>query len=145
MAFTMNKESMNTELNEMLQENEKYKAQTWASIVTSTPKLLSYTTSQDKRPKIGATNIYCYVGLTNKNVNIVTLNSLDVTRVTGKFRIPIEDIQQFTYKNGILKCSAEINFGKEEIKVLWVNQPAGTDIKNQRKNVKVICEFISNI
>ncbi|MEG0470630.1 MAG: hypothetical protein RR562_12050, partial [Longicatena sp.] len=64
MAFTMNKESMNTELNEMLQENEKYKAQTWASIVTSTPKLLSYTTSQDKRPKIGATNIYCYVGLT---------------------------------------------------------------------------------
>lgn len=144
MALTMNEKSMDVELQKLLHENEKLKARAWACILTSTPKLLSYSTN-DKRVKIGASTIYCYVGLSDTFLHLVTLNSLDVTKVTGNFRIPLEDIKQTTIKNGLLKSSATIDFGKEKIKILWVNQAAGTDMKNQRKNVKIICDSLRKI
>lgn len=144
MALTMNKESMNSELNKLLTGDERYKAKTWATIQTSTPKLLTYCTEQGKRPKIGSSHIYCYVGLTESFLNIVTLLSLDVTKTTGSFRIPLKDIEKADVKSGLLKCSAVLDFGQEKIKILWVNQASGTDLKEQRKNVKVICDYLKD-
>ena len=117
MALTMNEESKNLELKKLLLEHEKYKATTWGTIVFCTPKLLSYAVDTEKRPKIGTSSIYCYIGLTQANLNIVTLHSLDVTRVTGTFRIPLKDIQQAFVKNGVLKSSITIDFGNEKCKL----------------------------
>lgn len=145
MALTMNEESMHHELNTLLDEGELYKACTWASILTSTPKLHTYAKQQSKRAKIGSSNIYCYIGLTSTRFNIITLNSLDVTRVTGRFSIPLEEIHHVTMKNGVLKCVATFDFGNENIKVLWVNQAAGTNITKQRMNVTILCDYFRTL
>ena len=145
MALTMNEDSMKTELKKLLQENEKYVAWTWACITPSTPKLLSYTVGEKKRPNIGSGTIYCYVGLTKTYLNIVTLHSLDVTRVTAAFHIPLEDIQEASAKYGLLKSSAMLDFGNEKVKLLWMNEAAGTGMKQQRKHVKKLCECLNRI
>lgn len=145
MALTMNVESMHHELSKMLTEHETYLASAWASIVTNTPKLMHYAIQQDKPSKIGSSNIYCYIGLTKEHLNIVTLHSLDVTRVTGYFHIPLCDIQSTEVKNGLLKSSATLNFKGEKLKLFWINQASGTNLKNQRKQVKILCEQLLQI
>ncbi|MEG0329601.1 MAG: hypothetical protein RR602_00540 [Longicatena sp.] len=146
MPITMNEKSKNLELNQLLSPTESYLASAWASIPNSTPILHSFAyQNSEKHDKIGSSNIYCYIGLTDKNLNIVTLNSLDVTRVTGRFSIPLEKIAHVAVKKGILKSSAILDFGNEKIKIFWSNQNAGTDMKDQRKNVKIICDHLMGI
>ena len=145
MALTMNEESKQKELKKLLCENEKYLASTWGNIVSSTPKLLSYAVAADRRPKIGSSNIYCYVGLTKASLNIVTLHSLDVTRATGYFRIPLQDIQNAAVKNGVLKSSVILSFENERFKILWFNEATGTDMKMQRISVRRICDYFIHV
>ena len=145
MALTMNEESKQKELKTLLCENEKYLASTWGNIVSSTPKLLSYAVAADRRPKIGSRNIYCYVGLTKASLNIVTLHSLDVTRATGYFRIPLQDIQNAAVKKGVLKSSVILSFENERFKILWFNEATGTDMKKQRISVRRICDYFIHV
>lgn len=63
MAIAMNEKSRNLELGKLLLDNETYTALTWGTIVSITPKLLSYAIDSEKRPRIGSANIYCYIGL----------------------------------------------------------------------------------
>lgn len=141
MPITMNENSKQEELKKLLKEHETYLSTTWASIQTNTPKLLTYSLTE-KKPNIGFQNIYCYVGLTSTAIHIVTLHAMDVTKVTGTFSIPLQDIQEITIHNGLLKSSALLDFGKEKIKLLWINEALGMDIKNQRKQVKTFCELL---
>ena len=145
MALTMNEESKNTELKKLLCEHEKYRATTWENIVSTTPRLLSYAVDADKRPNIGFRNIYCYVGLTKTNLHIVTLHSLDVTRATGYFRIPLQDIQGATVRKGVFKSSVILSFGNEKFKIFWFNEATGTDMKKQRAAVRRICDYFIDI
>ena len=145
MALTMNEESKNTELKKLLCEQEKCRATTWGNIVSTTPRLLSYAVDADKRPNIGFRNIYCYVGLTKTSLHIVTLHSLDVTRATGYFRIPLQDIQGATVRKGVLKSSGILSFGNEKFKILWFNEATGTDMKKQRAAVRRICDYFIDI
>lgn len=145
MALTMNEESKNTELKKLLCEQEKYRATTWGNIVSTTPRLLSYAVDADKRPNIGFRNIYCYVGLTKTSLHIVTLHSLDVTRATEYFRIPLQDIQGATVRKGVLKSSVILSFGNEKFKILWFNEATGTDMKKQRAAVRRICDYFIDI
>lgn len=141
MALTMNEETKNIELDKLLEAEDTYVATTWASLMRTTPKLIRYAVDTDKPHKIGTSNLYCYIGLTTTSLNIVTLHSLDVTRTTGYFRIPLEDIQQATVKKGLLKSSAILSFGSENIRILWFNEATGTDMKDQRKHVRRICDY----
>ena len=93
--------------------------------VHNTKRLLSYAIDADKRPNIGTSNIYCYIGLTQTNLNIVTLHSLDVTRVTGYFRIPLQDIQGATVRKGVLKS---VNSENENSKFYGLMEATGTDL-----------------
>lgn len=141
MPLTMNEQSKNNELKHLLLENETYISRTWASLVSSTPRLLTYCVDDNMHPKIGSSNIYCYIGLSNTFLGIITLHSLDVTKVTGRFRIPLDEIKNIELKNGIMKCSATIEFENERFKLLWINEALGTDMKQQRKNIKAFCEY----
>ena len=144
MAITMNETSKLEELQKLLIDEETYIATTWASIQTYTPKLLTFSTTE-KKPNIGFQHIYCYAGVTKNALNIVTLHSLDVTRVTGTFHIPLVEMKDIEIHQGVLKSSVTLNFGNEKLKLLWVNETLGMDIKNQRKQVKLLCEHISSI
>ena len=108
MALTMNEESKQKELKKLLCENEKYLASTWGNIVSSTPKLLSYAVAADRRPKIGSSNIYCYVGLTKASLNIVTFSGCD--KSNRIFSYTIAGYSECSSEKGCIKkqCDSEL-------------------------------------
>lgn len=143
MPLTMNTQSMFDELHLLLLENEKYISVSWATLTGRTPKLKTYL-KQGDFSKIGASNIYAYAGVTKTSLNIITLNSIDPTRTTGAFRIPLKDIKNITMKNNILKCSITFEFENESFSIHWLKGSGGTNIKNQRKYVEKIILYLSN-
>lgn len=143
MPLTINEESKNEYLHDMLEEDEKYIGKTWATIARYTPILKTY--SLTSTVNIGFSNIYCYVGISKKNIHIVTLHAADVTRITGRFTIPLSDIQSVDIKQGLLKSSALLHFQNEQIKINWILSSTGTSIKNQKQYVKKTCDYLQSI
>lgn len=142
MAITLNEKSMMEELKSLLQEDEKYVSVSWATLSNRTPKLSEFM-QEGELNKIGSSNIYSYVGVTKTSLNIVTLNPLDVTRVTGRFKIPLHGIQNISIKNNLLRCSITFFFGKENITINWLKGAGGTGIKNQRNYVQRFVDFLN--
>jgi hypothetical protein len=143
MSLSLSTESRNAELKKLLAADEKYGARTWATLRSWSPILEKYEVIRSDK-KIGMSNIYCYVGCTKKHLNIVTLNPLDVTRTTAGFSIPLTDVTSASIKKGLLRCSIQFRFEKESLSFDWSNGAAGTDMKDQKKNLDAMIHFISN-
>ena len=68
-----------------------------------------------------------------------------MTRATGYFRIPLQDIQNAAVKKGVLKSSVILSFENERFKILWFNEATGTDMKKQRISVRRICDYFIHV
>ena len=68
-----------------------------------------------------------------------------MTRATGYFRIPLQDIQGATVRKGVFKSSVILSFGNEKFKIFWFNEATGTDMKKQRAAVRRICDYFIDI
>ena len=76
-------------------------------------------------------------------LNIVFLNPLDVTRVTGKFHIPLTQIKNITIKNNFLRCTITFFFENENFTMSWLNGSGGTGIKAQKQYIQRMIKFLS--
>ena len=134
MAISLNNESMDNALKPITDANETILAKTWGTI-NYTPKLNSYRVDSSKS-SIGFQNIYAYVALSNTHIKIITLHSLDTTRTTGLFNIPLSDITASKIHKGILKSHLQLEFNQEKIKILWLNSSTISEFKNQKSDAK---------
>lgn len=145
MPITFNKKTMICELNQLLINGEKYISRCWGTISRFPLLLSTYCTDNDSSKKyIGFKNIYAYIGLTNHHLNIVTLHSLDVTRITGHYSIPLGNMQNKKSEFGYLKSFITFNIQSSAIKILFLNSSSGSDINNQRQNVKLLCKHLTD-
>lgn len=145
MPITMNEKSMKEALDPLRGPREAYIAYTWATIHQQTSKLLSYTTTSQKNPRIGFRNIYSYLGVSKENIMIVTLHALDVTKATACFRIPIKEITTIYATYGLLRSKMILTFEQEQIRIDWMNESFGMDLKQQRNAVKRICHYVNTV
>ncbi len=141
MAISLNNEDMDHALSDMIQDNETILAKTWGTI-NYTPKLNTYRID-DSKSSIGFQNIYAYIALSNTHIKIITLHSLDTTRKTGEFNIPLQDITETEVQKGLLKSSLTLHFDQEKIKILWLNSSRGSEFNHQEENVKKFCSFFN--
>ncbi|MDY5232586.1 MAG: hypothetical protein SPH17_03135 [Faecalicoccus sp.] len=142
MSITMNEKSMMKELLPLLTESEKYVSVSWATLSRTTPKLYAFILG-DAPSTTGNLNNYCYVGITKSFLNIVLLNPLDVTRVTGKFHIPLTQIKNIAIKNNFLRCTITFFFENENFTMSWLNGSGGTGIKSQKQYIQRMIKFLS--
>lgn len=131
--LSINAKAMQDKLNAVLSANEEYQEMFFASINTVTPALFSYSQSET-RPKIGGTNIYCYIGVSQENLTIVTLNSLDVLKTSGIFKIPLSQVE-ISAKQAMGRCLIELHFAKEMMKLAAGYSVLGSDLKEQKTSV----------
>lgn len=142
MPITMNEKSMMEELLPLLTDGEKYISMSWATLSRKTPKLNTFL-MEGISSKPGSSSSYCYIGITKSFLNIVCLNPLDVTRVTGKYHIPWSQIKKVSIKNNLLRCTIIFFFENEDFSINWLNSSGGTGIKTQRKLVQRMINFLS--
>ena len=80
MALLMNDTDMKQMLDAICPEGETYQGQAWGTLMSGTAEMLA----------LGAlSNVYCYVGVTERFLVIAVLETLDISHIYGKICIPL--------------------------------------------------------
>ena len=138
--LTMNEKDKNEMLEAILNENEAYQCKLWAVIMAGadTYALIGglSTLTGGAAAALGAlSNAYCYLGVTEQHLNMVIVNSVNVS------------ITKAEVKGGILpgRKVVMLHFGKEKMKISLMNNAIGSDIQGQKENVEMFCQIVSKL
>lgn len=95
--LTMNEKDKNEMLEAILKENEAYQCKLWAVIMAGadTYALIGglSTLTGGAAAALGAlSNAYCYLGVTEKHLNMVIVNSVNVSKIENRLSLPLSSI-----------------------------------------------------
>ena len=75
MTLFMNEKDMNEMLDSICPEGETYQGKAWGTLMSGTAEMLA----------LGAlSNVYCYVGVTEKTLVIAVLETFDISHIYGR-------------------------------------------------------------
>ncbi len=138
MALFMNETDMNEMLAGICPEGETYQGKAWGTLMSGTAEMLA----------LGAlSNVYCYVGVTEKTLVIAVLETLDISHVYGKICIPFDRFDEVKVKKGLMPSQRIIKAksGKTKIKLSLVNNTITAKIKDQKQGMQAICEALERL
>ena len=93
MALVMNDTDMKRMLEELCPEGETYTAMAWGTIMAGTAEVLA----------LGAlSNIYCYIGVTQRSFIVAVLGTFDISKINGKICLPFTGIESVKVKHGLI-------------------------------------------
>ena len=165
--LTMNEKDKNEMLEAILNENESYQCKLWAVIMAGADTYaliggLSTLTGADTYALIGGlstltggaaaalgalSNAYCYLGVTEQHLNMVIVNSVNVSKIENRLSLPLSSITKTEVKGGLLpgRKVVMLHFGKEKMKISLMNNAIGSDIQGQKENVEMFCQIVSKL
>ena len=96
--LTMNEKDKNEMLEAILNESEAYQCKLWAVIMAGadTYALIGglSTLTGGAAAALGAlSNAYCYLGVTEKHLNMVIVNSVNVSKIENRLSLPLSRSQ----------------------------------------------------
>ena len=150
--LTMNEKDKNEKLEAILNESEAYQCKLWAVIMAGadTYALIGglSTLTGGAAAALGAlSNAYCYMGITEKHLNMVIVNSVNVSKIENRLSLPLNSITKAEVKGGLLpgRKVVMLHFGKEKMKISLMNNAIGSDIQGQKENVEMFCQIVSKL
>lgn len=150
--LTMNEKDKNEMLEAILNENESYQCKLWAVIMAGadTYALIGglSTLTGGAAAALGAlSNAYCYLGVTEQHLNMVIVNSVNVSKIENRLSLPLSSITKAEVKGGLLpgRKVVMLHFGKEKMKISLMNNAIGSDIQGQKENVEMFCQIVSKL
>ena len=92
-------------------------------------------------------NVYCYVGVTEKTLVIAVLETFDISHIYGKICIPFDRFDELKVQKGLLPSQRIIKAksGKTKIKLSLVNNSITAKIKDQKQGMLAICEALERL
>ena len=140
--LTMNEKDKNEMLEAILNENEAYQCKLWAVIMAGadTYALIGglSTLTGGAAAALGAlSNAYCYLGVTEQHLNMVIVNSVNVSKIENRLSLPLSSITKAEV--------VMLHFGKEKMKISLMNNAIGSDIQGQKENVEMFCQIVSKL
>ena len=128
MTLFMNEKDMNEMLDSICPEGETYQGKAWGTLMSGTAEMLA----------LGAlSNVYCYVGVTEKTLIIAVLETFDISHIYGKILLPFEQLDEVKVQKGLLPSQRIIKAksGKTKIKLSLVNNSITAKIKDQSAGI----------
>lgn len=138
MTLFMNEKDMNEMLDSICPEGETYQGKAWGTLMSGTAEMLA----------LGAlSNVYCYVGVTEKTLVIAVLETFDISHIHGKICIPFDQFDELKVQKGLLPSQRIIKAksGKTKIKLSLVNNSITAKIKDQKQGMLAICEALERL
>ena len=138
MTLFMNEKDMNEMLDSICPEGETYQGKAWGTLMSGTAEMLA----------LGAlSNVYCYVGVTEKTLVIAVLETFDISHIYGKICIPFDQFDELKVQKGLLPSQRIIKAksGKTKIKLSLVNNSITAKIKDQKQGMLAICEALERL
>ena len=105
-----------------------------------TPEIQKYAIHDKNQIKLINSN--AYLGLTEKAINLVALNPLDVTKIIGLFSIPRDQITKIDIQKKSFSYIVIFHLGTEIIRTKMNLVAIGTNIKDQRRNVENFIKYL---
>ena len=131
-------------LNAILDEGESYQGTVLATILPSAKTLLMF--SAVGGAAAGAlANQYCYMGITEKSLNMALINSINVSKSEGSIKIPLDKIESAKVSAGGIRPSATLICSGEKIKISMTKITLGSKITGQKEGIQIICDKLSQI
>ena len=138
MTLFMNEKDMNEMLDSICPEGETYQGKAWGTLMSGTVEMLA----------LGAlSNVYCYVGVTEKTLVIAVLETFDISRIYGKILLPFDRFDEIKVQKGWIPSQRIIKAksGKTKIKLSLVNNTITAKIKDQKQGMSAICEALEHL
>ncbi len=137
MALLMNDTDMKQMLASICPEGETYQGQAWGTLMSGTAEMLA----------LGAlSNVYCYVGVTEKSLVIAVLETFDISHIYGKICLPFTQLDELKIKKGLIPSQRilKIKSGKTKLKLSLVNNSITAKVKEQKQGIQAICESLGS-
>lgn len=137
MALLMNDTDMKQMLASICPEGETYQGQAWGTLMSGTAEMLA----------LGAlSNVYCYVGVTEKSLVIAVLETFDISHIYGKICLPFTQLDELKIKKGLVPSQRilKIKSGKTKLKLSLVNNSITAKVKEQKQGIQAICESLGS-
>ena len=138
MALLMNDTDMKQMLDSICPEGETYQGQAWGTLMSGTLEMLAF----------GAiSNVYCYVGVTERSLVIAVLETFDISHIYGRVCIPFDQFEELKIKKGLVPSQRIIKMksGKTKVKLSLVNNSITAKVKDQKEGMQKICEALEKV
>lgn len=92
-------------------------------------------------------NERCYLGMTEKRIYVVIIDSVNAGRIREKLAIPMADVIKTEMKRNLKEeQTAVILHSKDfKVKITLPDHMTGTDIQGQKKNVEKFCGLLEKL
>ena len=137
MALLMNAADMDRMLEEIRPEGETYTGKAWGTIMGGAVEILA----------LGAlSNVYCYVGVTERSLVIAILETFDISHIYGKVCLPFDQIRELKIGHGLMP-SQRIKLKAEgvKLKLSLVNNTLTTRGIDQKSGMKTILAALEQV
>lgn len=131
MALLMNAADMDRMLEEIRPEGETYTGKAWGTIMGGAVEILA----------LGAlSNVYCYVGVTERSLVIAILETFDISHIYGKVCLPFDQIRELKIGHGLVPSQRIIKLKAEgvKLKLSLVNNTLTARGIDQKSGMKTI-------
>lgn len=138
MALLMNAADMDRMLEEIRPEGETYTGKAWGTIMGGAVEILA----------LGAlSNVYCYVGVTEKSLVIAILETFDISHIYGKVCLPFDQIRELKIGHGLMPSQRIIKLKAEgvKLKLSLVNNTLTTRGIDQKSGMKTILAALEQV
>ena len=121
--LTMNEKDKNEMLEAILKENEAYQCKLWAVIMAGadTYALIGGLSTLTGGAAAALSNAYCYLGVTEKHLNMVIVNSVNVSKIENRLSLPLSSITKAEVKGGLLPGRKVVKLSKNQKLEFGVN------------------------
>lgn len=138
MALLMNAADMDRMLEEIRPEGETYTGKAWGTIIGGAVEILA----------LGAlSNVYCYVGVTERSLVIAILETFDISHIYGKVCLPFDQIRELKIGHGLMPSQRIIKLKAEgvKLKLSLVNNTLTTRGIDQKSGMKTILAALEQV
>lgn len=149
---TMNERDKNEMLNAVAGKGETYQCRLWGTIMADAKTYakiggLSLIAGSGAAALGALSNAYCYMGMTEKSINFVIIDSIDVSKIKNRLSIPVGSIIKAEVKKGLIpgRTTVILHIENAKMKLALMNNTVGSDIKGQKENVEKFCQLVKNI
>ena len=150
MGLSLKKDEMIQYLEAAKAQDETFRCMLWGTVIADISKFqnrsaMSIAMFFTPVPGVAGSlnNAFCYIGLTEKCLYVISLDAYNTSRITGTFTLPFADITMLEVRKTMLGASHTVEIECGGFLSLTVKGVSlGTNIKDQKQRMADFLEMI---
>ena len=148
MGISLKKEEMIEYLERMKVQGENFRCMLWGTVYAKPSSFSNHSKftvgmadPDSALPGLvgSLNNAFCYIGITEKSLYVVAVDTYDTSRITGTFALPFANITSLNTRKNLGSSTVEIESG-DFVSLTVKSTSIGTNIKDQKERM---AEFLA--